>query len=133
MKELLILLLIILVSSSLKAQDEFEYTEGDTTYVMKKYYLVLLKANADKEKLDSASIAQIQQAHLDNIGRLHDLGKIVMAGPMGEDGDLRGIFVMDCDSIEEARELCETDPAISKKRLLYEVHSWWAAKGSKLP
>jgi uncharacterized protein YciI len=133
MKQLLMLSLILLVSSSLQAQDEFEYTEGDTTYVMKKYYLVLLKANADKEKLDSAAVAEIQKEHLANIGRLSELGKIVMAGPMGEDGDLRGIFIMDCNSMEEARELCETDPAISKKRLLYEVHSWWAAKGSKLP
>ena len=118
---------------TLQAQDEFEMTEGDTTYVMKKYYLVLLKANAEKEELDSATVAEIQQAHLTNIERLHKLGKIVMAGPMGEDGDLRGIFIMDCESIDEARKLCETDPAISKRRLLYEVYSWWAAKGSKLP
>ena len=108
-------------------------TEGDTTYIMKKYYLVLLLANPDKEPLDSTTVANIQQAHLDNINRLAKMGKIVMAGPMGEDADLRGIFIMDCDSKEEAIALCETDPAISKERLHYEVHSWWAAKGSVLP
>jgi len=61
------------------------------------------------------------------------MGKIVIAGPMGDDGNLRGIFIMDCESVEEAKNLCETDPAIKKKRLLYEVHPWWAAKGSVLP
>lgn len=116
-----------------QAQEEFEYTEGDTTYIMKKYYMVLLLANPDKESLDSIQVATIQQAHLDNISKLGKEGKIVMAGPMGDDGDLRGIFVMDCSSLEEAKELVNTDPAIKKKRMLFEVHPWWVAKGSKLP
>jgi len=116
-----------------QAQDEFEYTEGDTTYIMKKYYMVLLLTNPDKEQLDSIQVATIQKAHLDNISKLAKEGKIVMAGPMGDDGDLRGIFVMDCSSLEEAEELVNTDPAIKKKRMLFEVHPWWAAKGSILP
>ncbi len=130
-----IILTLALIASALitSAQEEFEYTEGDTTYIMKKYYLVLLKANPDKVQLDSAKVAEIQQAHLDNINRLADFGKIVLAGPMGDNGDLRGIFVMDCESLEEAEKLCRTDPAIQQKRLLFEVHPWWAAKGSRLP
>lgn len=107
--------------------------DGDTTYIIKKYYLVLLQANPEKQELDSVKVAEIQKAHLDNIDRLAKLGKIVMAGPMGDNGNLRGIFVMDCESLEEAMLLCRTDPAIKQKRLLFEVHPWWAAKGSKLP
>lgn len=128
-----IALILILNSVFAHGQDEFEMKQGDTTYIMKKYYLVLLKANPGKEQLDSTQVAEIQKAHLENIDRLAALGKIAMAGPMGEDGNLRGVFVMDCINHEEAVTLCETDPAIKKKRLLYEVHSWWAAKGSVLP
>ena len=134
MKKLLAITLILTLSPMFAhAQDEFEMKQGDTTYVMKKYYLVLLKANPDKEHLDSTQVAEIQKAHLENIDSLAAMGKIAMAGPMGEDGNLRGIFVMDCINLEEAVTLCETDPAIKQKRLLYEVHSWWAAKGSVLP
>lgn len=118
---------------AVNAQDEFEMTEGDTTYIMKKYYLVLLKANPDKEDLDLTTVAEIQKAHLDNINRLAEMGKIAIAGPMGDNGNLRGIFVMDCESLEEAEILCKTDPAIKRNRLLFEVHPWWAAKGSVLP
>jgi uncharacterized protein YciI len=132
-KSLPIILLSVLISFNSFSQVEFEMTEGDTTYTMKKYYLVLLKANPNKELLDSAGVMEIQQAHLDNISRLAGLGKIVIAGPMGDDGNLRGIFVMDCSSLEEAESLVQTDPAIQKKRLLAEVHPWWAAKGSRLP
>jgi len=134
MKKILpFILLFLLTYIKSFCQDEFEMTEGDTTYVMKKYYLVLLKANPDKEPLDSARVMDIQEAHLDNISRLADLGKIVIAGPMGDDGNLRGIFVMDCLSLDEAESLVQTDPAIQQKRLLAEVHPWWAAKGSQLP
>jgi len=132
-KTRLFILVFVLIPLISFGQDEFEMTEGDTTYTMKKYYLVLLKANPDKEPLDSAKVMEIQQAHLDNINRLADLGKIVIAGPMGDDGHLRGIFVMDCISLEEAESLVQTDPAIRGKRLLAEVHPWWAAKGSRLP
>jgi uncharacterized protein len=134
MKKIFFLNLLLIFSViQLKAQEEFEYQDGDTTYIMKKYYMVLLLTNPDREQLDSAKVAEIQQAHLDNISRLGKEGKIVMAGPMGDDGDLRGIFVMDCVSLQEARELVNTDPAIKQKRMLYEIHPWWAAKGSALP
>ena len=132
-KLLPITLLFILNSMFAYAQDEFEMKQGDTTFIMKKYYLVLLKANPDKEQLDSTRVAEIQKAHLKNIDRLAAMGKIAMAGPMGDDGNLRGIYIMDCINLEEAVSLCETDPAIVKKRLLYEIHPWWAAKGSVLP
>jgi len=134
MKKLILITIIShLFPMVLHAQDEFEMKEGDTTYIMKKYYMVLLLLNPDKEQLDSTQVVEIQKAHLDNINRLAEMGKIVIAGPMGDDGNLRGIFIMDCESVEEAKNLCETDPAIKKKRLLYEVHPWWAAKGSVLP
>ena len=132
-KNLLLISVLVLLTTMAFAQDEFEMKEGDTTYIMKKYYLVLLLANPDKEPLDSARVMEIQHAHLDNINRLAGLGKIVIAGPMGDDSNLRGIFVMDCASLEEAESLVQTDPAVKKKRLLVEIHPWWAAKGSKLP
>ena len=132
-KLMVLAVFLITCSFHLHAQEEFEMTEGDTTYIMKKYYLVLLKTNPDKETLDSLEVAEIQAAHLENINRLADMGKIVMAGPMGDDGNLRGLFVMDCINLEEAETLCNTDPALKKKRMLFEVHPWWAAKGSVLP
>ena len=132
-KYLLVISIFFVFIFNAQAQEEFEYKEGDTTYIMKKYYLVMLLANPAKEPLDSATVAEIQQAHLDNISRLAKEGKIVMAGPMGDNGNLRGIFIMDCSSQQEADSLVQTDPAIMQKRMLFEVHPWWAAKGSRLP
>jgi len=68
MKKLILITIIShLFPMVLHAQDEFEMKEGDTTYIMKKYYMVLLLSNPDKEQLDSTQVVEIQKAHLDSI------------------------------------------------------------------
>ena len=129
----LILGILILIPLFSHAQEEFEITEGDTTFIMKKYYLVLLKKGPNRDGADSLEVARVQQAHLDNINRLAAEGKLAIAGPMGDDGDLRGIFIMTVADLDEAERLVNTDPAIKVGRLTAEIHPWWAAKGSRLP
>lgn len=139
MKRYILLLPFLLICGFAMAQTpqaaekeprEFEMKEGDTTYVMRRYIMVLLhrgdKANDfSKEELDS-----IQAGHMKNIGRLSDEGKLLVAGPFGDDTELRGIFILDCESVEEARELVDTDPAVMAGRLRAEYHPWWTAKGT---
>ncbi|HYE54806.1 MAG TPA: YciI family protein [Chitinophagaceae bacterium] len=96
---------------------------------MKKYWLVFLLRGNNRTQ-DTAASARIQKAHIANIERLADEGKIVMAGPMGYDRDLRGIFIMNCRDSMEAVNLVQTDSAIITGRLRFEVHPWWAAKGT---
>lgn len=98
---------------------------------MKQYFLVLLKRGPVRNQ-DSTTAAELQKGHLANIERLYNEGKIDLAGPMGHDGDLRGIFVFNCDTYDEVLTLCSTDPAIKAGRLLVEIYPWWSAKGSKL-
>ena len=109
---------------------EFEMKEGDTTYVMKQYILVMLLRGEKATTFSEAELKEIQVGHMANILRLSELGKLQVAGPMGDDTDLRGLFFMDCESVEEARALVETDPAIKAGRLKAEYHPWWTAKGN---
>jgi len=77
---------------------------------------------------DSATAAKIQRDHLANIGRLAREGKILVAGPFGNDEDLRGIFIMSCNDSLEAVSLVNTDPAVAAGRLVFEVKPWWTAR-----
>lgn len=110
-----------------KEKEKKEVKDGE----MKIYYLVLLKKGPNRTQ-DSATAAEIQKGHMANIKRLYEAGKIDLAGPMESDGDLRGIFVFNCDSYEEVLSLCASDPAIGSGRLQAEIHPWYSQKGAKL-
>lgn len=96
---------------------------------LKPYYLVLLKKGPHRDQ-DSASSAKIQQEHLENINRLAAAGKLNVAGPFLDDGELRGIFIFDSQSEEEVKALCDSDAAIKSGRLIYEIHPWMTQKGT---
>ncbi len=107
------------------------FITADTTpkYEMKQYWMVfLLRGNNTGQ--DSATAAQLQAGHMANITRLHKEGVIVMAGPMGYNKDLRGIFIMDAKDSATAANHVKTDPAVIAGRLRFEVHPWWTAKGT---
>jgi len=97
--------------------------------IMKQYYFVMLTQGANRVQ-DSATVATIQKAHLANIERLANEGKIIVAGPFGDDGNWRGIFIFDCASKEEVEKYLQTDLAVSSGRLAYEIHPWWTQTGT---
>jgi uncharacterized protein YciI len=72
---------------------------------------------------------EIQKGHMANINRLAEMKKLIAAGPFGDDGRLRGIFVFRVGSSEEAKTLIETDPAVQAGRLAMEIHPWMVPDG----
>src|SRR5437773_1580981 len=62
---------------------------GADEYGMKNYVVAFLKKGPNRGQ-DSATAAQLQKAHLDNIESLVNMGKLVVAGPFTDDGELRG-------------------------------------------
>ena len=72
---------------------------------------------------------EIQKGHMANINRLAEMKKLVVAGPFGDNGTLRGIFVFRVDSMEEARSLTLSDPAVQAGRLALDLHPWLVPEG----
>jgi uncharacterized protein len=92
-------------------------------------YLALLKRGAKWTPEKTPATEELQKAHMANIYRLADMKKLVIAGPFGDDGNLRGIFVFKVDSLEEAKALTETDPAVKAGRLAIDLHPWLVPEG----
>ena len=109
---------------------KYDFTKDTSVYnnEMKRYWLVLLKRGPNRNQ-NSASAAKIQAAHLANISRLAKEGKIIMAGPIGVDADLRGIFLMNCKDSLEVQQFVNTDTAVITGRLIMEYYPWWSSKG----
>jgi len=100
---------------------------SERKYEMKQYFFVMLIKGENRSQ-DSVTAAKIQEGHMKNIQKMADMGKLLVAGPFGDDGNWRGVFIMDCKTKEEAEELVKQDPAIISGRLKYEIHPWWTAK-----
>ena len=92
-------------------------------------YLAFLVRGAKWTPNQTPETEAIQKAHLANIGRLAEMKKLVVAGPFGDDGTLRGIFVFRVASIDEARSLAATDPAVQAGRLALQIHPWIVPDG----
>jgi uncharacterized protein YciI len=97
---------------------------GADEYGMKPYVMALLKAGPNHD-MDSTTAADLLNAHLANIHRLADAGKLVLAGPFSDTTGLAGIYVFDVASVDEARALTATDPAIQAGRFVMELHPWY--------
>jgi uncharacterized protein YciI len=68
-----------------------------------------------------------------NIRKMAATGKLIVAGPFTDNGDLRGMFIFKEITIEQAREMVDADPAIQARRLVVRLHPWFAAKGLNVP
>ena len=96
-----------------------------------KLYFGFLKKGPNRKEGDgdTPEIQELQKAHIANIERLAGLKKLVVAGPFGDEGDLRGIFVFRVSSLKEAQDLAATDPMIKIDRLRIELHPWGVPEG----
>lgn len=144
MKKLLFILCSIFIfigcNYSLKVDNDLKANRTDTVasktdsgmdydadeYGMKQYILAFLKRGPNRDQ-DSATAARIQREHLDNIGRMAENGTLILAGPFLDDGDIRGIYIFNVKTIEEAEKLTATDPAINTGRLVMELHPWYGS------
>jgi myo-inositol-1(or 4)-monophosphatase len=104
--------------------------QGDPppAHTMRTYVLGLIYRGPNRIT-DPEQADNLQRAHLANNLRLYEEGKLILAGPLRDDTDLRGIWVFDSESVEEAKALCDSDPAIQAGTLRVEVHPWYSAKG----
>lgn len=114
----LALLLVLAASAQERPKAKMEMTT---------YYLALLRRGPAWTPAQTPEVERLQETHMANIGKMAGEGKLVVAGPFGDDGDLRGIFIFKVGSLAEAKALCGQDPAVKAGRLIAEVHPWLTA------
>ena len=107
------------------------FKKASTPLTLDTVYLGFLKRGPNRKPGDGSTpeVQELQKAHIANINRLAGLKKLVVAGPFGDDGDMRGIFVFRVGSMKEAEELAATDPMIKIDRLRLELHPWKVPAG----
>ncbi len=99
---------------------------GADQYGMRRYVMAFLKRGPNRPT-DETKAKELQAAHMANIRKMAEEGKLSLAGPFINDGDLRGIYIFNVETLEEARALTETDPAIQHGSLVMELHPWYGS------
>ncbi len=98
---------------------------------MEQYTLALMNRGG---KWDPASPAyqELVKPHLALIGKLAEQGSLVLAGPLRDEGELKGIFIYRVGA-EQAAKLAQEDPLVKAGYLIPEMHPWITGKGVLAP
>lgn len=125
---------IMLLSISIAAATVAVFAEepAEKKYEMMTYYVGFLRRGPAWTPEVTPETQKIQEGHMANIKKMAAEGKLVLAGPFGDDTELRGMFVFTTASIEEAKALAAEDPAIKAGRLVLDLHPWYSAKGIRI-
>jgi uncharacterized protein YciI len=105
---------------------EMAASNPDMKWTMKVHQLVLLRRGPHTTQ-PAAEAQRIQVEHLRHIKWLMDERRMLAAGPFTDDGELRGVFVLNTESSDEARAWAEADPAVKAGRLTVEIRPWFVA------
>ena len=96
---------------------------------MTTYYFGILVRGPTWSAEDTPAHATIQEGHMAHLNAMWKAGKLVLAGPLLDDGDWRGILIYRTKTIEEAQSLANDDPAVKAGRLQVSMHPWLVKRG----
>src|SRR5262245_58043564 len=128
MKRLALGMALCLAAAAAVAQEKKPPEKGPGGFEMTTYYVGFLYKGPKWTAESTPETQKLQQAHLDNIQRMHKEGKLLVAGPFLDNGDLRGLYIFKVATIEAEKACGDTDPAPQAGRLRLELHPWYAAK-----
>jgi len=93
---------------------------------LQEFQLILLRRPGRAPGYDDETLQRIQREHLAFYAAMREAGHVVTNGPVRDQPDeaLRGMAIFATDSLDRARELAGTDPAVRAGRLEVEAMSW---------
>ncbi len=96
---------------------------------MTTYYFGILMRGPKWSPERTPESANIQEGHMAHLEAMWKAKKLVLAGPLGDDGEWRGVLIYRTKTLEEAQRLADEDPAVKAGRLVVKMHPWWVQRG----
>lgn len=109
-------LLVSLVSAALQSTDDRPKVEG------KIWWVFLNKGKTPSSNFTQEELGKWQQEHVGNFGVRYKEGRLFAAGPLGDNGFIRGIVVVKAKDMDGVKDCFKTDPFVQKG--LLEVEAW---------
>jgi uncharacterized protein YciI len=96
---------------------------------MTAYYFGVLMKGPSWSAEETPERTKIQEGHMAHLNAMWKAGKLVLAGPLGDGGDWRGVLIYRTKTLEEAQRLAHDDPAVKAGRFVVTMHPWWVERG----
>jgi uncharacterized protein YciI len=96
---------------------------------MTTYYFGVLVRGEKWTPAKTPETAKIQEGHMGHLTAMWKAGKLVLAGPLLDDTEWRGVLIYRTKTIEEAQKLADDDPAVKAGRLRVTMHPWLIQRG----
>ncbi len=93
------------------------------------YCFGMLMAAPNRPSIPNEEAQKIQAGHMAHLNALAEKRWLVAAGPMVTPGNVRGLVISKCKSLDEAKQLAAQDPAVRNGRLYLEAYPWQAPEG----
>jgi uncharacterized protein YciI len=112
---------VLLLAGAAVAQTPGEFPQGaNVPKNMKQYFLCLLEKG---EKYKPVQFADPEmQEHLAYIREQVEAGKYVVAGPVLDEGRIRGMAIINAGSAEEAKKIVNGDKMVQRGLLVAAIH-----------
>ena len=95
---------------------------------MRGYVLALLRTGPQDAEVKGDARKALFKGHFDNINRLAKEGKLAIAGPFNDpERKYRGLFIFAVTTVDEAKTLAETDPAVKAGVFVVEYVPWFGS------
>lgn len=88
------------------------------------WWVFLTKGPKREEVKDPEALKTWQAQHIGNLERMWNEGVAALAGPLGDDGFIRGIVVMRATSRDELVDQFASDPLVASGRLAVDALRW---------
>ena len=104
---------------------------GQPPHEFDTYQFILLRWPDSRPSVTDEEADRLQALHLGHLEAIREQGFLMVAGPLSdqEDERLRGIAIYRVESLDRARELAESDPAVVAGRLEVDAMTWSTRKG----
>jgi uncharacterized protein YciI len=94
-------------------------------------FMILLVRPDQPTNYATEELNRIQAGHLAHLTKMYNDGYAKVAGPFMKDNRIRGIVVMRAENLQQAKSMCEQDPAVKANRLAVEAYAWNQSRWSR--
>ena len=109
--------LLILLLSSLSFAQENKLVQ---------FHMAIVKKGPNWSDAKTGEVQKVRLEHRSYVKSLVGSGKAVIAGPFGDESEIRGIYIFRAANADQAKSWAEADPAAKAGHHINEMHQWWS-------